>query len=185
MLGFKSRRKRTYVNARVQGRIIGRVAAYWLMYHIVLWHGLFVFRYAQVRMSSDEELLSQSVGSIYWQFCINHVPLLMASLLIMPLFMLDFVRLTHRVVGPLVRAGDALQQLMQNKRVPSVEFRKGDLLTEFETTFNDFLAYYDQQKNAKSHARPSETAAPAHRMTESQAELVESALMESPTAVQV
>jgi hypothetical protein len=185
VIRFKSRRKRTYVNARVQGRIVGRVASYWVLYHIVLWHGLFVFRYAQVRMSSGDDQIIQPVGSIYWQFCIDHIPLLMASLLIMPLFMLDFIRLTHRVVGPLVRAGDALQQLMQNKRVPAVEFREGDLLTEFENTFNDFLAYYDEQKHAKSLPRTPETAAREHRMTESQAELVESALMESPTAVQV
>lgn len=182
---FKSRRKRTYVNARVQGRIVGRVAAYWVLYHIVLWHGLFVFRYAQIRMSSDEILLSQPVGSVYWQFCINHIPLLMASLLIMPLFMLDFVRLTHRVVGPLVRAGDALQQLMQHRRVPSVEFRKGDLLTEFEHTFNDFLAFYEENKNAAATRRAAEAPAANHHMTESQAEIVESALMESPTTVAV
>jgi hypothetical protein len=185
MFRFKSRRKRTYVNARVQGRIVGRVAAYWVLYHIVLWHGLFVFRYAQVRMSSDEMLLSQPVNSIYWQFCINHVPLLMAALLIMPLFMLDFVRLTHRVVGPLVRAGDALQKLMRGERVPAVEFRKGDLLTEFENTFNDFLAYYEAQRSAKSAARANEASGRDDRMTESQAEIVESTLMESPTAVRV
>lgn len=184
MYRFKSRRKRTFVNARVQGRVVARVASYWVLYHIVLWHGLFVFRYAQIRMSADETQLSQPVGSVYWQFCIDHIPLLMASLLIMPLFMMDFIRLTHRVVGPLVRAGDALQRLMQGERVPSVEFRKGDLLTEFETTFNDYLAYNDDQRNAASRPRTT-TAAGEQRMTESQAEIVESTLVSAHPAVSV
>jgi hypothetical protein len=170
---FKSRRKRTFVNARVQGRIVGRVASYWVLYHIVLWHGLFVFRYAQVRMSSGDDQGLQTVGSIYWQFCIDHIPLLMAAFLIMPLFMLDFLRLTHRVVGPLVRAGDALQQLMRGERVSAVEFRKGDLLTEFQATFNDYLAYNDEKQYGNS---PPRTASSDQRMSESQAQVVESAL---------
>lgn len=182
---FKSRRKRTFVNARAQGRVVLRVAAYWIMYHIVLWHGLFVFRYAQVRMSADETLLRQGVDSLYWQFCIDHVPLLMASLLIMPLFMLDFIRLTHRIVGPLLRANNSLQQLMRGEHVPQVEFRKGDLLTEFQTTFNDFLAFYEDQQSFRSRSRPAEAPARDQQMSETQAALVESTLMESPTACSV
>lgn len=182
---FKSRRKRTFVDARAQGRVVFRVVAYWLMYHVVLWHGLFVFRYAQVRMSTDEALLREPVNSLYWQFCIDHLPLLMASLLIMPLFMLDFIRLTHRIVGPLVRANNSLHQLMRGEHVTQVEFRKGDLLTEFQTTFNDFLAFYEDERGAPSLPRATDTAGPVQRMTTSQAELVESTLMESPTTCPV
>jgi hypothetical protein len=182
---FKSRRKRTFVNARVQGRVVGRVASYWILYHIVLWHGLFVFRYAQIRMSGDEAQLMQPVSSVYWQFCIDHTPLLIAAFLIMPLFMLDFIRLTHRVVGPLVRAGNALQQLMQGKRVPEVEFRKGDLLTEFETTFNDFLAYYDVQRHEALPSRPATSLSKDSRMTEADAQVVQSALTGTPAPVAV
>ena len=177
---FKSRRKRTFVNARAQGRVVMRVASYWLLYHVVLWHGLFVFRYAQVRMSADETLLRQPVDSLYWQFCIDHLPLLMASLLIMPLFMLDFIRLTHRIVGPLLRANAALHQLMRGEHVPQVEFRKEDLLTEFQTTFNDFLAFYDDQRAAQSLPCPGDATVQVQRMSASQAEIVESTLMESP-----
>jgi len=176
MFRFKSRRTRKFVNARVQGRVVSRVAAYWILYHIVLWHGLFVFRYAQVRMSGDESQVLQSVGSMYWQFCIDHVPLLMAALLIMPLFMLDFIRLTHRIVGPLIRTGEALHQLMRGEHVPSVEFRKGDLLTEFETTFNDFLAFYDDQRSEPERSRPAFATSCDDHMTESQAQAVGSAL---------
>lgn len=148
-----SRRKKRYVNAYVQGRILGRIAGYWILYHIVLWHGLFVYRYAQVRMSAADGETSGGVQSVYWQFCIDYSPLLVCSLLIMPLFMLDFLRLTHRFVGPLVRVRDSLIKLMDNERVATVEFRKGDLLPEIQTTFCDFLAFYDKQQHCGASAQ--------------------------------
>jgi hypothetical protein len=143
-----SRRKQTFVNARVQGRFLGRIAAYWVLYHIVLWHGLFVYRYAQMRLSATAGHGVDPFRSIYWQFCIDYSPLLVCSLVIMPLFMLDFARMTHRFVGPLVRVRETLLQLMENERVANVEFRKGDLLPELQVAFNDFLSFYDEQRKA-------------------------------------
>ncbi|MBL8849906.1 MAG: hypothetical protein JNG89_09485 [Planctomycetaceae bacterium] len=179
MFRFKTRRKRTYINSRVQGRFLFRVAAYWLTYHAVLWHGLFVYRYAQVRMTTTEATPFTPVSSVYWQFCTDYAPLLMCSVLIMPLFMLDFVRLTHRIVGPLVRSSNALQSLMEGKRVQHIEFRKGDLLTEFQTRLNDFLAFYDEQQHARS-PQPARRAS-IQPMSETQAEVLEAVL--TPTAM--
>lgn len=172
VLRINSRRKRTYVNARVQGRIIARVAAYWVLYHVVLWHGLFVYRYAQARSGAGGELAATPFRELYAQFCIDYLPLLVCAGLILPLFMIDFVRLTHRMVGPLVRVGDALQQIMEGRRVPRVEFRKGDLLTEFESEFNQFLAFYDQQRaggdraaNAHANGAPGAAEQPLRAAT--------------------
>jgi hypothetical protein len=162
---LKSRRKKTYINRRVQGRIIGRVAAYWILYHFVLWHGLFVYRYAQHRVAVAGGENALPFRQLYADFCASYSPLLFCAALILPLFMVDFVRMTHRVVGPLVRVRNALQQLMAGERVPSVEFRKGDLITEFESEFNEFLAFYDGQTHR------AQTGAAV--LTEHQADLVQ------------
>ena len=165
MIRLKSRRKKTYVNRRVQGRILGRVAAYWILYHFVLWHGLFVYRYAQHRVAVAGGESAVSFRQLYSQFCADYAPLLFCAALILPLFMIDFVRMTHRIVGPLVRVRNALLQLMAGQRVPCVEFRKGDLITEFESEFNEFLAFYD--------AGPRGRAAGPAALTEQQADLVQ------------
>ena len=114
-----------------------------------------------------------SFRSIYWQFCIDYSPLLVCSLLIMPLFMLDFLRLTHRFVGPLVRIRESLLRLMDNERVAEVEFRKGDLLPELQTTFVDFLAFYDQQRRGAGNSEVSFDA-DVRSMSESQARVLSS-----------
>jgi hypothetical protein len=171
---LKSRRKKKYVNRRVQGRIIGRVAAYWILYHFVLWHGLFVYRYAQHRVAVAGGENAVPFRQLYSEFCADYSPLLLCAALILPLFMFDFVRMTHRVVGPLVRVRNALQQLMAGERVPRVEFRQGDLITEFESEFNEFLAFYD--------ARAQVTPPNPDALTEQQADLVEHLVAEQPVA---
>lgn len=172
MVRIKSRRKKMYVNRRVQGRIIGRVAAYWILYHFVLWHGLFVYRYAQHRVAVAGGENAVPFRELYSQFCADYSPLLFCAALILPLFMFDFVRMTHRVVGPLVRVRNALQRLMAGERVPHVEFRKGDLITEFEAEFNEFLAFYDR--------RSPDAQVPSTALTERQAELVANVVSVEP-----
>jgi hypothetical protein len=92
--------------------------------------------------------------------------MLFCACLILPLFMIDFVRLTHRIAGPLVRFRIALVQIMQGHRVNEVELRKGDLLTEFQQSFNEFLSFYNRQLDGQPQPPP--------RMTAEQAELVTS-----------
>jgi hypothetical protein len=159
-------RKKSFVNARIQGRIVGRIAAYWVLYHLVLWLGLFVYRFVQHRaaVAGGAELLS--IRELYSQFAGEYYPVLFCACLILPLFMIDFVRLTHRIAGPLVRFRFALVQLMQGHRVNEVELRKGDLLTEFQQAFNEFLSFYNRQLDAQAQA--------PQRMTKEQAELVTS-----------
>jgi hypothetical protein len=164
---FRSRpRKKSFVNARIQGRIIGRIAAYWVLYHLVLWLGLFVYRFAQHRAAVAAGAELMSIRDLYYQFASEYYPMLFCACLILPLFMIDFVRLTHRIAGPLVRFRIALVQLMQGHRVNEVELRKGDLLTEFQQAFNEFLSFYNRQIDGQPQPPP--------RMTAQQAELVTS-----------
>jgi len=164
---FRSRpHRRSFINARIQGRIIGRIAAYWVLYHLVLWLGLFVYHFARDRAEAAAGAELLSLGDLYGRFASEYSPVLFCACLILPLFLIDFVRLTHRIAGPLVRYRIALVQLMQGHRVNDVELRKGDLLTEFQMTFNEFLAFYNQQLDGQPQ--------PQQRLTAEQAELLTS-----------
>jgi hypothetical protein len=64
---------------------------------------------------------------------------------------------------------------MQGHRVNEVELRKGDLLTEFQQAFNEFLAFYNRQLDGQLQPPP--------RMTPEQAELVASVTSGAGAAV--
>ena len=51
MLSLGAFRNRVFVSRHIQGRLMLRVGLYWVLYHVVLWHGLLVYHYAQSRIS--------------------------------------------------------------------------------------------------------------------------------------
>jgi hypothetical protein len=58
-----------------------------------------------------------------------------------------------------------------------VEFRKGDLLTEFQSRLNDFLAFYDDQRTPRSsHAQSGSSQSPVQPMSHEQAEVIASVM---------
>ena len=169
-------RKKTYVNGRIQGRILGRIAAYWVLYHVVLWHGLFVYRFAQYRAAITTGGEVVPFRDLYGQFCADFYPLIICALFILPAFLLDFVRLTHRIAGPLIRFRTAMQDVMAGKRVEEVTLRQRDLLTDFQTEFNEFLKYYNARLDvAEGDSAPQESPEPA-QMSNDDADLVQGVL---------
>lgn len=164
MFAKRSARKKMFVSAAIQGRFITRMAAYWVLYHIALWHGMFVYRYLQYRSQVLSGEPPVPFSELYGQFVIDYYPMAVCAALILPVFMFDFVQFSHRIAGPLVRFRNTLHQLIDGQVVEKVQLRKGDLLTEFQDTFNDFLAFYNRTK----------PAAEVEHLTPEQAQLVES-----------
>lgn len=165
---WRSLRKSTFVNKRIQGRILGRIAAYWLLYHFVLWNCLFLFHYAQYRLAIAHGAPSLSFRQLYGQFCAEFYPLIVCATVILPAFLWDFVKLTHRIAGPLVGFQNALRELRAGRRVAHVEMRQRDLLNEFQAELNEFLTYYNARLDAANAGTPS-----ADRMSEEDALRVE------------
>ncbi len=168
----RAARKKTFVNTAIQGRIITRMAVYWVLYHIVLWHGMFLYRYLQYRSDILSGGNAVPFRELYGQFVIDYYPMAICAMIILPAFMLDFVRLTHRIAGPLVRFRHALNDMMAGQTVEKVDLRKGDLLSEFQEAFNEFLDFYNGKRKpaaaapAATHAAstagaPHATPAPA------------------------
>lgn len=166
-----NRRHRTFVSGPIQGRILSRMALYWVMYHVIVWHGLFIFHYAERRLSVTEGAAPVPALQIYWDFCIDHALLALCAILILPVFLLDFVRVIHRIAGPLVAFRNALRDMRHGRPVEQLELRQGDLLMELQEEFNEFLKAY--------HAGLPSNDRQCGMMPPQQAELVEE-LVESP-----
>jgi hypothetical protein len=158
-------RGRLWVNPRIQGRMLGRIACYWAIYHAVLWNAIFMVRYVTYRASlitGDGE--RRTLGELYSEFSSDYAGLAFCAILLAPIFLYDVFRQSHRIAGPLVRFQATLRQMMAGERVSPVKLRKDDLLTEFQTVFNDFIAFYNQK-----HAPGS----PVESMDERQASILE------------
>jgi hypothetical protein len=161
---FKSllKRKKIFVSRVIQGRIVARVAAYWVMYHFVLWHALFAYHYVADRLSSDA-LAGRSFQAIYGEFVDQYQPLLFCALAMLPVFLVDLVHITHKIAGPLVRFQRALRAMCAGEPVERIKLRKGDLLIELEDAFNEYIDAYQHTRQLTAANLP---------MTEKEANLI-------------
>lgn len=144
MFGFSPFRSRRFVDRRVQGRLISRVGLYWMIYHVLLWHALLVYRYIQFRMMSGAGPTQVSFGEHFGQLAVDYSPVLLCGLLTLPLVLIDMFHVSHRIAGPLVQFGSALRDLREGRRVDRVDLRRQDLLTGFQAEFNEYLASLGQ-----------------------------------------
>ena len=139
-------RGRFWVSARIQGRILARIACYWAIYHAVLWNAIFVARYIGYRAALiTGETETRTLGELYSVFSRDYAALALCAVLLAPIFLYDVFRQSHRIAGPLVRFQATLRRMIAGERVSPVKLRKGDLLTEFQTVFNDFIVYYNEK----------------------------------------
>jgi hypothetical protein len=136
-------RGKVWVNARIQGRILARIACYWAIYHAVLWNAIFVARYIAYRASLIAgETESRTMGELYATFAQDYAGLALCAILLAPIFLYDVFRQSHRIAGPLVRFQSVLRRMMAEEKVSPIKLRKDDLLTEFQNVFNEFVVFY-------------------------------------------
>lgn len=150
MFSLNPYRKKMFVSSRIQGRLMFRIGLYWVLYHVVLWHALFVYRYIQHRWGQSNGQLAVPFHEMYGTFVIDYYPLILCAVITLPVVIIDMLHMTHRVAGPLVRFKNALHDLKAGKEITKVSLRKGDLLTEFQDEFNQYLDFLAEQRQSKT-----------------------------------
>ncbi len=142
-------RKKKYVSGPIQGRLMMRMAVYWVMYHVILWHAILAFRYIEFRFRSTVTGEQIALHDFYSRFVQDFYPILVCAIVALPIVLVDLMHLTHRIAGPLVRFQNALRGLIAGEEIRKVGLRKGDLLIEFQDEFNRYLDFLAQQKAAR------------------------------------
>jgi len=80
-----------------------------------------------------------------------HLELVMlASALILPAILLDFLRLSHRWVGPIFRLRASLQALNRGETVKPIAFRDGDFWQELAGEFNQAAEELQRLRTAEA-----------------------------------
>lgn len=143
---YKNQRKKIFINKEIQGKILWRCVAFWAIYHFIMLHTLFAFEFMAYLVSIMNGGSPQSFSDIYTTFLGKYYPIILTALSLLPFLTLDLIKMSHRIVGPFVPFQRAFKDLKAGKRVERIQLREGDLLTEFQTDFNEFLQWYNEEK---------------------------------------
>ena len=127
-MSHSNKRWHLFIDRPVQSALLARVVLYWAV--SLLTQVLMVVFFAVISSSPDDFYLR---AQQLW----SHLQLaIIASALILPLILLDVLRLSHRWVGPIFRVRSALRSLSRGERVPPIRLRQGDFWQELAGDFN-------------------------------------------------
>jgi len=124
----KSLRRHLFVDPKVQGALVLRVILYWFVCLIAISLMLLCWR-----IVTGPARMFYSHFDDMWFF---YGPAAVASLLLLPLVIVDVVRLSNRFAGPLLRLRRSMRALARGEQVEPIRFRDNDFWQEFAAEFN-------------------------------------------------
>ena len=150
MIDLPFKRKKLFVNRGIQGAMSLRFGFYWVIYHLCLWNGAFMYFFIRSRLAqltgTDKPMLP--LNELYGFFLTEYLPITVAATLLLPIVIYELIRQTHRIAGPLVRFSNAMKDMMAGKVIQPVKLRDGDMLTDFEKLFNEFIVFHQTKVQA-------------------------------------
>lgn len=159
-MAFRPSRRRLWIKPEFQGRLLGRMGAHFLLYLFVICLLGFIF-YLQKAVVGRQ--IKGDLG-LYAAYLADLRPLLVASIILLPYFIYDLLKFSHRIAGPLYRCQSVMRQMAEGKSVPEFLPRPHDLMPEFFADFNLLIKAHNATlaAAANSHSpaeRPEEVAA--------------------------
>src|ERR1700761_7755396 len=114
---FRKRRQK-FVDAKVQGALARRIIFHWLVFVLIAF-GVTLF----LQLLSDPfRPVSENVR-IMWM---TQGPLMLVMVFLLPVFVLDTVKLSHRFAGPIINLRRALKEVAAGQPARKIQFRKTD-----------------------------------------------------------
>jgi signal transduction histidine kinase len=134
----KALRKQLYVNQPFQRSVISRTIMQWYFYLSAI-------------------LLVVSLGSAWVNpevFALKHLfrnfiyflPGVIASVLLLPLFIYDMLKETNKIAGPIFRLRCEMQKLKDGQQLNDLRFRDGDSWEELADDFNSLVAQIQNER---------------------------------------
>lgn len=144
----KAQRKKLFVDPKVQGALVLRGVVYWLFALLAITLLLLCWRVWAVP--------GRPFAFHFDHLWFFYAPALFASLLLLPVVLMDIIKLSSRFVGPLVRLRNGMRALARGERVAPIRFRKGDFWQEFAQEFNAVAARLNQLQSDRDSTESEE-----------------------------
>ncbi len=116
------RRKRVFADWKIQGGLCLRVTFYWLTCQAML-----------VLTAFALDVLGGGTGVSLWSYLL---PACVASLLVLPIALLDLLIFSNRFAGPWYRFRKQFDRMADGQAVERLQFRSGDWSQDLSANFN-------------------------------------------------
>jgi hypothetical protein len=121
-------RRTLFVDRELQGTLLWRVLLYWQFFVISTSLLLLAREYYVAPFDGIADALRMTY--------LRYSPVLFASLIVLPIVMLDVLRITNRVAGPMLRLRRGLREVADGRPAQPINFRKEDFWRDMASDFN-------------------------------------------------
>jgi len=121
-------RKKSYVDPQVQGALVRRLVIHWVSYVSVAAAVAFCLQV----LSNPVQPLGEHIQKAWW----THGLFLLVLVFLLPVFVLDSIKLSNRFAGPIYRLRRTIHNIAQGDPPPRLKFRDFDFWQGMAQDFN-------------------------------------------------
>lgn len=132
------KRKKTFVDAKVQGALVRRMVLHWLAFIAVASLVAFCLQV----LTNPFLPLEEHVQQLWW----THGPFLLVLFFMLPVFIVDTIKLSHRFAGPIHRLRSTIQSLAAGEKFTPMKFRDFDFWQDLAEDFNRMVEQLSTNK---------------------------------------
>lgn len=123
------KRSRILVDPKVQWAIGRRVMLHWFLFAICLVS-------VNMMMETISMLSEESFSAAVWSAASGQSSIIVVMAVMLPMFVLDTMKLTNRFAGPMHRLRQAILKLPSGDPIKPLSFRSGDFWSDVANDFN-------------------------------------------------
>lgn len=136
------RRTKHFIDSNVQGALARRIIVHWLVFLSVAFLVSFILQV----LTNPFESLSVHLRNSWW----THGPFLLVMLFLLPVFVVDTIKLSHRFAGPIFALRRAVREIAAGQPARKLKFRRRDFWQDLALDYNAMLAQLGALEN-ESH----------------------------------
>lgn len=121
-------RKKTFVDPKVQGALVRRLVLHWCAFIAAAAILAFVLQV----LSNPFRSIREHAEQVWW----THGPFLLVLVFLLPVFIIDTIKLSHRFTGPIYRLRQTVRNLSQGGKFTPMKFRDLDFWHGLADDFN-------------------------------------------------
>jgi hypothetical protein len=127
----RPQRKKKYIDSDVQGALTRRLIWHWCVFVVVAG----VAAYLLQVLSNPFKPQLEHIRELWW----THGPFLVVLLFLLPVFVVDTIKLSHRFAGPIFNLRRAMREVAQGKPPRKLKFRDNDFWHDLSDEYNAMI----------------------------------------------
>jgi hypothetical protein len=127
----KPRRTKHFIDSNVQGALARRIIFHWVMFLSVASFVAFVLQV----LSNPFRPIGEHVQDLWW----SQGPFLLVTFFLLPVFIVDSIKLSHRFAGPIFSLRRTIRAVAQGETPRPLKFRRRDFWHDLAEDYNAML----------------------------------------------